>query len=171
MAKFGGDGHFQASAVGMALVRIFLGAFFLFDGIHTLMKQDTFLKLLFNATAVHGSFVKGSAWAGYEGFLLKTVHPHYTLFGWIIMLAMVLIGLFFLFGFLTRLAALIAIPITLFFLLATWQGAAPSFGNYAPMYAHTGFLVMEFAVFIAAAGRTWGIDAILARKTKVKLLW
>lgn len=171
MAKCGGDGHFQSSARGLALVRIFLGAFFLFEGITKLMEQKQFIKLLASETLPYGSFVMGSMWQWFDGFLIKTVHPNATLVGWIFMIAAVLIGLFFLAGFLTRLAALLAIPITLFYLFATWKGLAPPFGNYPPLVVHVAFLVMEIGVFIAAAGRTWGVDAYLARKTKVKLLW
>lgn len=166
MAKSGGgDKHQQASVIGMVLARVFLGAFFLFDGINRLSDSAAFVTGLQRATTVNGSFVHWSAWQPFTSFLKHTVHPHADLFAWLFMLLGVLAGGLLLIGFLTRLGAILAIPINLFFLLATIHAPAPNFGfNLA-------FLVLEVAVLIAAAGRTLGFDALLARHTRVKLLW
>ncbi|HEX2949832.1 MAG TPA: TQO small subunit DoxD [Armatimonadota bacterium] len=167
MAKTGGGGdrHQQSSVAGIVLLRFFLGAFFLYEAITRLTEAKIFIAQIQKVTLMHGSFLTWGAGGGFTVFLQHTVHPHAAQFAWFIMLGGALAGVLFLFGFLTRLASLIAIPISLFFLLATLHGPTPYFG------CNAAFLVSELAVMIAAAGRTWGIDALLARNTKVKILW
>jgi uncharacterized membrane protein YphA (DoxX/SURF4 family) len=173
MAKSGGgDKHQQLCVAGMVLLRFFLGAFFLIDSIGKLGAMDLYIRLFSNATLLRGIFVANSAWGGFSAFLVRVVHPHAAMFAWIILLLGALTGLLLIAGFLTRLAALFALAISAFFLCASWAGPGPGhFGDHTAFQTYLTFIVIEIAVLIAAAGRTWGFDALLAKRTKVKLLW
>ncbi|HEY3417977.1 MAG TPA: TQO small subunit DoxD [Armatimonadota bacterium] len=168
MAKGGaptGGGHAQISIAGIVLIRLFLGGLFLYNGIWDVLRNTNFLLQLRAATADGGEFILGNTLPAFSTFLSHTVHPHYQMFGWVLIVGELLIGVLFLFGLLTRLAALLAIPFSLFFLLATLHTGSTSLGT------HGSLLAMELAVLIAAAGRTWGLDSLLAKRTKVRIFW
>lgn len=166
MAKSGGGGsNARANVVGMVLVRIFLGVIFLAEGIARLTAQREFSAFLQKTTAAGGAYLRTSAWDGYANFLLHTVHAHIALFTWMLILGGLLAGALFLLGLLTRLAAILAMLMSFFFLFAVWGGPMPYWSSHAAL------LIMALATLIAAPGRTWGIDAIIARRTKVKILW
>ena len=128
-------------------------------------KPRDFQQMIASATGIKGSFVLWSAWQPFSDFLVKSVHPNAEAFAWVLILLSLLAGALLLVGFLTRLAAIFACCVSLFFLLATWAAPAPNFSFHAAL------LCMEWAVLIAAAGRTFGFDRLLARRTKVKILW
>ncbi|MHB9025712.1 MAG: TQO small subunit DoxD [Armatimonadota bacterium] len=168
MAKGGASssgGHAQASVAGIVFIRLFLGAFFLYSGIWDVLRHEGFLVGLREATARGGQFIVHNYWPAFATFLTRTVHPHSDLFGWALIVGELVLGVLFLFGFMTRLAALIAIPFSVFFLLATLHTESLSLGT------HGSLLAMEIAVLISAAGRTWGLDSLLARRTKVRIFW
>jgi len=73
-------------------------------------------------------------------------------------------------GLLTRLGAFFALLLSVAFTLATFHlvdgRLAVGLGAVS-----LGFVVMALAVIIAAAGRTWGFDAAIAKRSKTKILW
>ncbi len=182
MAKFGGgasggsggggDKDPQASIAGMVLVRLFLGGFFIYMSLAALSSPDVFVSQVRVATSVNGMFFTGNVWPEFAGFLARVVSPQAVLFAWLVMLGEFALGVLFLLGLLTRLAALLAIVCNGLFLLATLHiGVGHDEINAYNLGLNAGFLAMELAVLIAAAGRTWGLDRLIARKTKIKLLW
>ena len=166
MAKFGGgDKHPQACIAGMVLIRLFLGIFFLVQGVQFLAKSSNFPLMLTHATAGGGNFTVWSGWPAFSKFLVQSIHPHAEAYAWLIIIISLLAGTMLLIGLLTRLAAFMTMLVSIFFLLATWTAPSPNFSFHAAL------LCMELAVLIAAAGRTFGIDRLIARKTKVKIFW
>ncbi len=174
MAKSGGGGgqRPQAAMAAMVLVRICLGAFWLYYGYALLRVRVEVVSLLKQATAANGAFVQGAAWDRYAAFLRHTIAPHAQVYAYVLMICALLAGLLLLVGLLTRLGALLAIAMSLFFLCLLWTDAPPhNFGDVSAVWSYGMPLLMACAVFIAAPGRVWGFDALLARKTKYKLLW
>lgn len=166
MAKFGNDDkHPQLCVAGMVIIRLFLGAFFLIQGVQFMAKSSNFPLMIENATAGGGNFTMWSGWPAFSKFLVQTVHPHADTYAWLIIIISLLAGVMLLLGLLTRLAAFMTMLVSIFFLLATWTAPTPNFAFHAAL------LCMELAVLVAAAGRTFGIDRKIARKTKVKILW
>jgi len=171
----GGDRHPQASMAGMVLIRVFLGAFFLYTGLSKLTTfhqtmGDAFINLLRNATSgdipSHGmNLVTHSIWPFYADFLVNVVNPHVEMFAWMVIIGEILVGALFIIGLLTRGAALVAFIMNCCYLLGTYHLGLPQQG------LNIAFIIMELAVFIAAAGRTLGIDYFLAAHTRVKLFW
>lgn len=162
----GGDRHPQASIAGVVLLRFFLGFFFLYVAAVKLMHPQAFIDSLHGVLAPGGQFVTGDvAWPAFTHFLKTTVYTHLAAWAWLIMLGEGMVGVLFLLGFLTRLAALGGLALSTAYLLSTLHLTASDWG------VNAAFVAMNLAVLIAAAGRTWGLDALLARRTRVKLLW
>lgn len=164
-ASGGGDRHLQASAAGMALIRLFLGGFFLYNAITKVMDANMFLHYLQNATAPGGSFVTMNTWPPFADFLVANIHPHADLFSWLVIAGELTVGATLVLGLLTRLAALGGLAMSALYLLATMHLSAAYLG------VNAAFIAMEIAVIISAAGRTFGIDRAIAKRTRVKLLW
>ncbi len=166
MAKMTGPGGGAAPAsAGMVVIRLFLGAYFLYSGIVFAGDMPGFIHFMKIATSDRGLFITQNPCPAFAHWLIAAVAPHVSLTCGLLVGGELLAGVLLLVGLLTRLGALIAMTISLFFLLATLADSAPSTG------ANSALLVMSVAVLIAAAGRTWGLDAILVRRTRIKLLW
>ena len=161
-----GGGHAQASIAGMVLLRIFLGAFFLYIVFtDKIGNPGAFTHQLAEWTRSGGLFVAGNQWPAFGTFLAKTVYPNAQAVAWLLIFSELLVGAMLLVGLLTRLAGLGALVLSTLYTLATFHLPAEFWGN------GLAFAVASLAVIIAAAGRTWGIDAFIAQRTKVKLLW
>ena len=170
MAKSAG-GHSTASAAGMAIIRLFLGAFFLYCGIDQLMHAGEFIGYFKGLSASHSVSAIPGIWAYYAGFVHAPVTAQTAaLAGWTIIGLEILVGVLLVIGLLTRLAVLIPLIANLSFFYATHALTKEGMLLHS-FWLNGAFFVMELAVLIAAAGRTWGLDAILARKTKVRILW
>lgn len=168
MAKVaGGDaGHAQGSVVGMVLVRAFVGAFFLSAAVSQITDFTPYLRYIHGAVASHGAFIADSmAPAFFTRFLSQTVAPHAHTAVLVVIGVEILVGALLVLGLLTRLGGFLALLLSTAFLLATMHLNGPYLG------IHAAFIAMELGIIIAAAGRTLGIDQLLARKSKVKILW
>jgi uncharacterized membrane protein YphA (DoxX/SURF4 family) len=162
----GPDNHQKTCIAGMVMMRIYMGAFFLFSVIaDKLQDPAAFIRHLYAWTSHGGLFVAGNVWPDYARFLVTSVHPNANAFGWLIITGELVVGIMLLFGLLTRLAGFGALLLTGAYLLATLHKATEVWALNAT------FLLMALAVIIAAAGRTWGVDAFIARRTKLKLFW
>ena len=172
MAKGGtGDRFAQANMAGMVLIRLCLGAILLADGILNLLNREDFLAEVVALTSPGGAFVTNSAWDGFRNFIATMIAPSAELFAWVLLLGSLLIGTLLFIGLLTRLAAFLAIVLTGFYLCASWAYTVPLVVSGSGLVLNAALLVMSLAVLIAAAGRTCGFDALLARRSKVKLFW
>lgn len=166
--------HPHASTIGLVLVRIFLGGFFLFSAYGMLQSPQHFIANLSWATAGNGLFVVGNVWPAYGAFLAHTVHGNAHLVGWMVIVGQLIVGLFLLLGFLTRLAAGLGFIMATLFLLATMHLAGARGGidiAFIMLGLNGGFMAMTMACLVAGAGRTFGIDAFLMRTTGAKILW
>jgi len=145
----------------VALLRLFLGVMFTLYGYQKVFAEPF-------APGLGGLLTKwteGMHIAWYKSFLLNTAIPNAHLFGWLVAWGEFLVGIAFLLGALTRLAAAAALFMNLNYLLATWHMGPPSQG------VNLSFLMMEFVVLATAAGRALGVDAWLSRKWRKVPLW
>lgn len=95
----------------------------------------------------------------YGDFIRDVVAPNAGLFAYgQLVLELVVMGVFLLVGFLTPISALVAAGFSVNLLLANWGVPGEWQGTYVMMIA------ILFAVAVAQAGRTLGVDASLARK-------
>jgi uncharacterized membrane protein YphA (DoxX/SURF4 family) len=93
----------------------------------------------------------------YRGFLEGTVLPHAKLFAFLQSFGEVGVGLGITLGLLTGLCALVGLFLTAnYFLASGWMG-------FCQQGFHTVLLACFVAIFMARAGRTWGLDAWLRR--------
>jgi uncharacterized membrane protein YphA (DoxX/SURF4 family) len=101
----------------------------------------------------------------YKQFLIKRAIPHASAFAFLVTWGEIVIGFMLLIGLATGLAGLIAIFMHLnYHLASSWMGGASAFIN---LYA----IVITALMVTTSAGRTWGVDAWLARRVPMKILW
>ena len=159
--KEGGKGlNTKAMEASMVLLRLFLGVKFLVAGYQ---KWD-WIGTPSLAKAVH-EWAAMCPFGFYKGFLLHTVVPHGTLFTYLVVFGELGVGICLLLGLLTRLSALIAMMLSLNFLLTTWHLGRATQG------VNESFVLMSFALLITGAGRLAGIDQILAKSRPRWILW
>ncbi len=145
----------------VALLRIFFGYYFLFDGLGKLSSGFTRPGVLEKRLS---SWANDAAFAWYKPFLQGLAIPHHQLFAQLVTWGMILAGLGLLVGLLTRPAALGGILMTLNFFLAKGGGSPATTSDQAFM---AGLLV----VFLTRAGRSFGLDRWLARRYPNSPLW
>ncbi len=145
----------------VALLRIFFGYYFLFDGLGKLTSGFTrpgaLEKLLL-------PWANDRAFQWYKPFLKSVAIPHHQLFAQLVTWGMILAGLALLFGLFTRLAALGGILLTLNFFLAKGGGSPGTTSDQ-------GFMAGLVVVFLARSGRSFGLDRWLARRYPNSPLW
>lgn len=145
----------------VALLRIFFGYYFLFDGLGKLTsgfaRPGGLEKRLLG-------WANESAFEWYKPFLKSVAIPHHQLFAHLVTWGMILAGLGLLFGLLTRPAALGGILMTLSFFLSKGGGSPATTSDQAFM---AGLLV----VFLTRAGRSFGFDRWLARRHPNSPFW
>jgi thiosulfate dehydrogenase [quinone] large subunit len=102
-------------------------------------------------------FAAGNPVGWYRDFLEQTVLPHARLFAMLQTYGEVAVGIGLVLGFLTGLAAIVGLLLTVVYGLATqWM----SFGQQG---FHV-LLLTSMIIFLGArAGRTWGLDALILR--------
>jgi uncharacterized membrane protein YphA (DoxX/SURF4 family) len=162
--------HPNSTVAGLVLTRLFLGAFFLAAGILQLAHMREFAGTVREATLPGGALIAGNKLAFVSATLTRLVAPRATGVAWAIVVLMLVVGALLLVGLCTRLAGLIALGMTAIYLLAAWHIPAGLL-EVEPLGAGLALLVMEFAVIASAAGRTFGLDAAVSKKSKNKLFW
>src|SRR3954471_23459770 len=144
----------------LALLRVYLGTVFLVAAIPKL--QGDF------ASGLAG-FLQGKAmdqsYPFYRGFLQDIVLPNLHLFAGLVMWGELLAGVLLILGLMTRISAAVALLLTVNYMLA--KGAWPGM----PSSNDAAFAVMAVAVMIGAAGRTLGIDSLLAKRWPRSPFW
>jgi len=99
----------------------------------------------------------------YKTFLQSYVVPHSELFGYLIMIGEIAVGVCLLFGLFTRLSALVGLVM----LVNYYLGPGTARGGY--MLAHQQFYIIALAIFVLAGpGRTLGLDGLLFRSAGAK---
>jgi thiosulfate dehydrogenase [quinone] large subunit len=144
----------------LALLRVYLGVVFLMAAIPQL--QGDF-------TTDFTAFLQGrgleQSHLFYREFLQEVVLPNARLFAALVIWGELLVGVLLILGLLTRLSAAVALLLALNCMLA--KGAWP----WTPSSNDAAFAAISLALIIGAAGRTFGLDAVLARRWPRSALW
>lgn len=106
-------------------------------------------------------FIANSAVSFYRPVLAELILPHAVVFGYVVGIGELLIGISLLIGFWVRPASILGVVFLVNMMLSTWWGP----GHGAPVWRYFGAeldhlpLLLLFIIFFAAdAGRVWGLD-------------
>lgn len=96
--------------------------------------------------------------SGVSSWLMHSVVPHAAVFAWLLALGEAGVGISLLLGLFTRLGGLFAIvQAVINILIAAGMGTDTIFHDYL-------LIILGLAVMLSAAGRKYGIDALLLRR-------
>jgi thiosulfate dehydrogenase (quinone) large subunit len=144
----------------LTLLRVYLGTVFLVAAIP---------KLRGDFTSGMAGFLQGKAmeqsYPFYRDFIQEVVLPNVGLFARLVTWGELLAGVLLILGLMTRLAAAVTLLLTLNYMLA--KGAWP----WMPSSNDAAFAVISLAVLIGAAGRTLGLDSLLAQRWPRSPFW
>jgi uncharacterized membrane protein YphA (DoxX/SURF4 family) len=144
----------------LVLPRVFLGIIFLVAGYSkSVVPVSVQMFGLLNRGGVDPTF----AW--YRSFTHSVVLPHADVFGALLVLGEIYVGVALLFGVTTRLAAAVAI-----FLLLNFMCAKEVF-PWNPSICDSPDIVLCLVIMIGAAGRTWGLDRLLHARYPTVPIW
>lgn len=101
----------------------------------------------------------------YQEFLQRIVIPHASLFAILVSWGELLVGLSLILGLLTRVSAAVA------FLLAVNYMFAKGQWFWSPSSNDAAFALISVALLLGAAGRTFGLDSLLARRRPRSPFW
>ena len=146
----------------LAFLRIYLGVILFITVLGKLTRDEPF------ATEMLG-FLNGVARRGalpwYTDFIQQVVVPHASLFSYLIMTGELFAAISLLTGTVTRLGALVAMSLFLNYMLAK----ARMF--WSPDSEDAAVFFIALVVFLARAGRVWGVDLLLAKRWPRSWLW
>jgi uncharacterized membrane protein YphA (DoxX/SURF4 family) len=130
------------------LARVYLGTSFLFSDHGNAQPNELagFLKY-----ALHN----GYGW--YQNLLNSVVVPHSATFGTLVVIAEIYIGIALVLGFTTRFASCVAVFLLLNYMCA--KGALP----WSPGIDQSD-IILGLIILISDAGRTFGLDKLLANR-------
>jgi thiosulfate dehydrogenase (quinone) large subunit len=144
----------------LALLRMYLGVVFLIAAIPKLREDFTpALTAFVQQRAMEHSHLF------YRGFLQEVVLPNAQLFAALVTWGELLVGVSLILGLMTRLSATVALLLTVNYMLA--KGAWP----WTPSSNDAAFAAISLALVIGAAGRTFGLDSMLAKRWPRSALW
>lgn len=140
--------RFSAGRWLFVLARVYLGISFLFSDHGNAQPNELagFLKF---------ALKNGYRW--YQNFLNSVVIPHSSTFGTLVVVAEIYVGIALVLGFTTRLAALVALFLLLNYMCA--KGALP----WGPGIDQSD-IVLALIILLSDAGRTFGLDKLIARR-------
>jgi thiosulfate dehydrogenase [quinone] large subunit len=144
----------------LVLLRVYLGVVFLIAAVPKL-RGDFATQL----TAFLEQRAMEQSHAFYRGFLQEVVLPNTQLFAALVTWGEFLVGVLLILGLITRLSATVALLLTLNYMLA--KGAWP----WTPSSNDAAFAAISLALMIGAAGRTLGLDSMLARRWPRSPFW
>ena len=101
----------------------------------------------------------------YQEFVRRVVLPNASLFAALVTWAELLVGLTLVLGLMTRLSAAVALLLVVNYMLA--KGA----WFWTPSSNDAAWAAISLALLIGAAGRTFGVDALLAQRWPRSPLW
>jgi thiosulfate dehydrogenase (quinone) large subunit len=139
----------------LVLLRVYLGVVFLISAV----------------TKLRGDFTTGltafleQSHPFYRQFLQEVVLPNTQLFAALVTWGELLVGVLLILGLMTRLSATVALLLTLNYMFA--KGAWP----WTPSSNDAAFAAISLALVIGAAGRTLGLDSMLARRSPRSPFW
>lgn len=144
----------------LALLRIYLGVVFLIAAWPKVVGDFTpgLIKFLENVALVQGHQF-------YQEFVHRIVLPNASLFAALVTWGELLVGISLTLGLLTRLSSAVALLLALNYMFA--KGA----WLWTPSSNDAAFVMVSLALLIGAAGRTFGLDAVLAKRRPRSPFW
>jgi thiosulfate dehydrogenase [quinone] large subunit len=137
----------------LAILRIYVGYYLFFQGIGKF--QRNFPKGDWIGRQI-GDIASLDLYPWYKAFLQSYVVPHSELFGYLIMIGEIAVGVGLFLGLFTRLSALVG----LFMLVNYYLGPGTARGG--AMLAQQQTFIIALAIFVLAGpGRTLGLDGLL----------
>lgn len=161
--------HNRAAAKTLAAVRIATGVFFLFFGEYKLA-DSVFATTTFPQQWLK-EFISQGAVSFYAAFLQKAVLPHHVFFGYAVGAVESFIAVSLVLGLWVRAASVLGALHMLNLALATWWEPGhnvPTWRYFGNELDHLPLLFLFLIFFTANAGRTWGLDAVLHRRKRLK---
>lgn len=148
---------------GMVWVRILVGALWLNGGIEKLL-NPSFPRQFADSLAA-GGFVS-QAPPFFRGFMQSTVVPNAELFAQLIRAGELTVGIALILGFLTNLAALGSVALSISILLSA-GGVRLGTGLGAPEFININVLValISIVILLSPAAKRFALDAGLARRS------
>lgn len=144
----------------LGLLRVYLGVVFLTAAVPKLNRDFTPSLVGFLEGV---ALSKGHAF--YQEFVRQVVLPNAPFFGWLVTWGELVVGVLLILGLLTRLSAVLALVLAVNYMFA--KGA----WFWTPSSNDAAFAVISLALVLGAAGRTLGLDAVLARRWPRSPLW
>ena len=137
----------------ISLLRIYTGYYMLLQGIRKY--QRDFPKGDWIGRQI-GDLAAVDLYPWYKRLLTQYVIPHHEIFGYLVMVGEITVGLCLLLGLLTRLSAAIALFMVANYLLG------PGLARGGALFAHQQlFLAALFIILLSGAGRTLGLDGVI----------
>ncbi|HEY8834649.1 MAG TPA: DoxX family protein [Chthoniobacterales bacterium] len=152
----------STSRAFLAFLRIYLGVILFITVLGKLTRDEPF------ATEMLGflsGVVRRGAFPWYAAFIQQVVVPHASLFSYLVMTGELFAAISLLTGTVTRLGALVAMSLFLNYMLAKGRMF------WSPDSQDAAVFFIALVVFLARAGRVWGVDAFLARRWPRAWLW
>lgn len=148
---------------GMVWVRILVGALWLNGGIEKLLNPN--FPRQFADSLAAGGFVS-QAPPFFRGFMQSTVVPNAELFAQLIRAGELTVGIALILGFLTNLAALGSVALSISILLSA-GGVRLGTGLGAPEFININVLValISIVILLSPAAKRFALDAGLARRS------
>ena len=144
----------------VVLPRVFLGTIFLLASYSKVVTPASVqIAALLNRSDGSPMF----AW--YRAFAHSIVMPHTVIFGLLLLIGEIYVGIALLFGITTRLACAVAI-----FLLINFM-CAKEVMPWNPAICDTPDIVLCVVTMIGAGGRSWGLDSVLHRRFPTISIW
>jgi uncharacterized membrane protein YphA (DoxX/SURF4 family) len=144
----------------LVLLRVYLGVVFLIAGVPKLWTDFTP-----GLTAFLEQRAMAQSHPFYRQFLQEVVLPNTQLFAALVTWGELLVGVLLILGLMTRPSATVALLLTLNYMFA--KGAWP----WTPSSNDAAFAAISLALVIGAAGRTLGLDSMLARRWPRSPFW
>jgi uncharacterized membrane protein YphA (DoxX/SURF4 family) len=146
----------------LVILRLHLGVILLITDIGKLSRAEPFSAEMLDFI---GFALRRPGFAAYHRFLRSVVVPHATLFGVLVMAGELVAGILLLTGTMTRLGAAIAM---LLFVNYMW---AKGRWFWSPDSEDAAVFFSALVVLLGAAGRSFGVDAFLAKRWPRVVLW
>jgi uncharacterized membrane protein YphA (DoxX/SURF4 family) len=144
----------------LVLLRVYLGVVFLISAVPKLRGDFTT-----GLTAFLEQRAMEQSHPFYRQFLQEVVLPNTQLFAALVTWGELLVGVLLVLGLMTRLSATVALLLTVNYMFA--KGAWP----WTPSSNDAAFAAISLALVIGAAGRTLGLDSMLARRWPRSPFW
>lgn len=146
----------------LAILRIYLGIILVITDLGKLTRHDPFTVEMVNFLS---TVAARRASPLYLQFLQQVVIPHARLFSYLVLTGELVAAISLLAGLATRVGALIAMFLFLNYMLAKGRMF------WSPDSQDAGLFIMAAVVFLARAGRVWGLDAYLAKRWPRSPVW